>query len=1298
MKNSLNKKNNLFYLSILSAFGILGANITTAHAEALFLDDVYTSLGKCANDKKDSCHIVNSGLIGPNPGDSSTQKVNLKLQHSSSSLNGLSANKYGLIGQNPDLAGKNYTQFQNYEFDISNAISEKNTSNELYFSNVDSLQSTKFVFEDKSQSKKDLGLHFITKQANVPIKLTSVDYTIEGDSNSNLTIYADSVQVDRLITNAQNTKFELGFVSSWPDSNDSTLSFKNLDIGKNLTIETTYLDFKLQEPISFAQNNNVTDNITFKFNANNSAKDTTFSFDKSPVQSNYKGTLNFTETSLKDYDGHLPNSIYYVNINFKDPLHTKEVNVHQEGRMIMKFNTTSWDTYTGNLNFTSNQIANSNGQINNPSSIWNVGYINFVNDSNSLTNKLGGSNSNITLAGKFAFNDASLKDEGFKKLNGDLIKDENAYEFTKGADIKLIDANGANVKYSKGAYFLFDTKDDQKTFVDINTGAQYFIGKGTNIKGDLKNKYTILGSFTTTSESKDGAYGTGDLSLSTKIVGVDTGEDGYLLKANGQNSNINTPTNPIGFGKDDLSLCKAYDYKCGIYGVGNLTVDGRIYLAGDNSYTGKTIINKDSALFIKDQLAIDKTSGIEFNENSSFGVIGKAKAEFENKKFNIHADNVTIGDSTDTNAGTFTLDKGSILSFNNQEQKDIQSNIINTNLSVIGDSSISLNSSDLQAQADAPLGRNSVKLSSNAVLSIGSKDSNGNLRLGRGSISVDQGGTLNINEKSTIYVDAHKDGEYEHGQGAFDDANIKLNGGTINLTLSDDNKVVTTHLVQEGHKHHLLAGNNENQDFYNAGNINIKIDANSSIVKDEIVSKLDESVAHKLTTSGVSIKELIEALNKVGADDDSLDTFGDILDHTLNNEQALQSFKFNVDKTGIYLASEKIKKVKDFLPDTDISDQADEVVDVVVDKDTTQDQIDDKKENAGDFDIIDSVIDYANDSPSVDKKISASAVLDVTSQLAAFSGVQTIAFNSADTNSRLVLNHLDNYDEGLWADLMYYKGNNSGLSTNKSYSNDLDIDLYGIVVGSTIFKADKYNLGLALSVVDGDATNSVGASDRISVKNDIRKYLGTFYGQYAITNTLKLEGTILYQYGKNDLDVTLPEQIAANMANPKLSANINSQTMMSKLVLVKDFNIDKFTISPYVGVGYTQLHTSSYTVKAGNTNAWYRDSSDQNIYSIPAGVNFNYQNQLNDYLVSTYAKVFAQPNFGDINFENELSGEFVSTKSTTSPDVISKFTYGASLGFMVNVLDNLNTSFEYTYVGSKDSDDHLLNAKVSYRF
>lgn len=190
-------------------------------------------------------------------------------------------------------------------------------------------------------------------------------------------------------------------------------------------------------------------------------------------------------------------------------------------------------------------------------------------------------------------------------------------------------------------------------------------------------------------------------------------------------------------------------------------------------------------------------------------------------------------------------------------------------------------------------------------------------------------------------------------------------------------------------------------------------------------------------------------------------------------------------------------------------------------------------------------------------------------------------------------------DEGryVWADAAAVKGtvnNNNNLS-------GFGYNLYDLIIGGDISRSKAGGYG----VFAGTGTTSMTESQQVSQNFNTTNFYAGLYGARNFDAQVKLSGALGYMYGNTNANRSMPD--VGVIAGSNATSSYKSNGVYGAAKLAKAYQAQEFTLSPFVGVSYSQLWMGGASEQGGNTPFNYGISSSTAYTAVTfAGLDFIY--------------------------------------------------------------------------------------------
>lgn len=328
------------------------------------------------------------------------------------------------------------------------------------------------------------------------------------------------------------------------------------------------------------------------------------------------------------------------------------------------------------------------------------------------------------------------------------------------------------------------------------------------------------------------------------------------------------------------------------------------------------------------------------------------------------------------------------------------------------------------------------------------------------------------------------------------------------------------------------------------------------------------------------------------------------------------------------------------------------------------------------------------------------ADIEQTARLAAYAGAVQATYMAQQTSTEAVADRLSNANPnsslifadnavggGIWLSPVY-KNHDSDSFDAEGVDAGADIDLYGVALGADFTTDSGVRVGAYFNVGSGDADGQGVGSD---VSNDFDYYgMGLYAGMSF--DGFGLIADAGFTQVSNDI-----EQSVNYHGIGKVTADTDTQAVTVGIRGEYKFDIDVMTVTPHVGLRYTNLDMDSYDAKVDGYVVATTDADNMQIFSIPFGVTVSGDIQAGAWTLQPMFDITLTANTGDT--EIDMDTTFVGVESLSlSTEVLDDFTYGGTLGFAAKYAESLSLGLGVSYVGSDNADEFGVVGNIRYMF
>ena len=286
------------------------------------------------------------------------------------------------------------------------------------------------------------------------------------------------------------------------------------------------------------------------------------------------------------------------------------------------------------------------------------------------------------------------------------------------------------------------------------------------------------------------------------------------------------------------------------------------------------------------------------------------------------------------------------------------------------------------------------------------------------------------------------------------------------------------------------------------------------------------------------------------------------------------------------------------------------------------------------------------------------------------SGVKTNTQATAQSNKLTV-----------WVQPVFSRQSSSSLDAgNTEYG--IKTNLRGGVAGLDVTLSDNFVQGAAITVGSGNSSSK----NIKSVSGDFDYYGFNLYGAY-VNDALKLSYDLGYTKVSNDA--------TAYNSLGKFSSDIDTKVFTLGIKGAYTFNTSVMDITPHLGVRYAKYDSDDYTATSGLYSV-NNEGASSSLVSFPVGVSFSKDISLSSWTVVPTVNLEVIPVTGDKDVDTKSVFDGVVTSVNTK--LHDGINYSTFVGLDALYGENFSLGINYNYTGSKNVDDHSVNASLRYTF
>ena len=293
-------------------------------------------------------------------------------------------------------------------------------------------------------------------------------------------------------------------------------------------------------------------------------------------------------------------------------------------------------------------------------------------------------------------------------------------------------------------------------------------------------------------------------------------------------------------------------------------------------------------------------------------------------------------------------------------------------------------------------------------------------------------------------------------------------------------------------------------------------------------------------------------------------------------------------------------------------------------------------------------------------------------------GIQHSTYAVTGLFTDALSDHDDTKDKDLWAKGFHSKENIDGLGFAGG-ALSLDTQYNGTVVGMDVYQNEHTTAGVALTYADGNISSSNGG---VYTKNDATYVGASLYGLKDL-GSYRLAADLSYVGDSHD--------ITQRNAGQVITAKPDTEAWTLGVKAMKDYDLARGTLTPYVGLRYLRLTTDGYTSSIGLSY----DKENQNLFLLPVGVDYSLAVKRGSWEIKPYAGLSYIWTMGDRNADQTVS--YGSASDVFSYDITDARSFLGKVGISASKGD-YSFGVGYTYQTGNTVDSHTWSVKASYAF
>ena len=275
-------------------------------------------------------------------------------------------------------------------------------------------------------------------------------------------------------------------------------------------------------------------------------------------------------------------------------------------------------------------------------------------------------------------------------------------------------------------------------------------------------------------------------------------------------------------------------------------------------------------------------------------------------------------------------------------------------------------------------------------------------------------------------------------------------------------------------------------------------------------------------------------------------------------------------------------------------------------------------------------------------------------------------------------------DAVMWLTPSYSFHDSSGLN-NDRLDYGVELELYGLSLGSDLALTPHSRIGVVLSLGEGKVEGNEAATE---VSNDFDYYSLGLYGAYEL-EPLILVADLNYSEVSNEL--------SAATAMGQVNTDVDSTSWSAGLSAQLNLDLGALTLSPHLGLSYQHLSFDDYDLSFNNTTCAHYRAENMQLWSLPLGLTLASELSTDSWSIKPSLDLSLIPYWGDTDQDSTVRWSGLTRSYHTTSAIIDELTYEATLGLSAQS-GALALGLELSYSGSEHSDGLGLSAHAHYRF
>ena len=271
-----------------------------------------------------------------------------------------------------------------------------------------------------------------------------------------------------------------------------------------------------------------------------------------------------------------------------------------------------------------------------------------------------------------------------------------------------------------------------------------------------------------------------------------------------------------------------------------------------------------------------------------------------------------------------------------------------------------------------------------------------------------------------------------------------------------------------------------------------------------------------------------------------------------------------------------------------------------------------------------------------------------------------------------------------------WQSNNSFGVTSGEFEMDSHASIGGIAIGADYTIEQAGRLGLTFNIGGGYAE---GSGDLAKTTNNMNFWGVGAYAGWMCDN-FGLTADVNYTSTHNNIK----QEVDPSFHMQDMESEVMASAISAGLRAEYKFNTEALDIIPHVGVRYIHLTTYGYDVENAGQRVLEANTTRQNIWTFPIGVQFAKSFNLdNGWYVRPSLDLNVTPAAGDIDVKREVRFTGVTASASPETQTMDWITYGGQAGIEFGN-DNLKLGVNYSLQAGAHTTNHGVFGTLRYEF